>query len=75
MAVDAFKTKINCENCKGTGERIKVEGGPVIPCDQCDGDGLTLEGTVDGAEQIADLTDKVNDILDKVNDIKEKLNE
>ena len=72
MAVDAFKTRITCETCKGTGERPDGEGGNLI-CSQCDGDGLTLEGTVDGAEQIADLTDKVNDIQDKLNDIWEKV--
>ena len=64
-----------CCTCDGTGERPLGTDGAGIECDQCNGDGLVDEGTVEGAEQIADLTDKVNDNSDKLDDIIEKLNE
>lgn len=74
MAVDPYHIRITCETCDGTGERPLGAEGAGIECDQCNGDGLVDEGTVEGAEQIADLTDKVDDVLNKLNDIIEKLN-
>ena len=75
MAVDPYHLRITCETCGGSGERPLGTEDSGIVCDQCKGDGLVDEGTVEGAEQMADLTDKVNDIQDKLNDILEKLNE
>ena len=73
MAAEPYKLKIICSRCNGTGKTDLGLGN--VDCPDCKGDGVLDNGTVDGAEQIADLTDKVNDVLDKCNDILEKLNE
>ena len=73
MAVDPYKIELRCFRCNGEGE-ILLEG-TMKPCPDCEGDGKLSEGTVDGADQIKDLTDKVNDNSDKLDDILEKLNE
>ena len=73
MAVDPYKIVLTCSRCNGTGE-ILLEGA-MKSCPDCEGDGKLGEGTIEGADQVSDLTDKVDDCLDKLNDILEKLNE
>ena len=75
MAATPFQIKITCSNCNGTGEVPLGSEGTNISCKACEGDGILGFGTVEGAEQIADLTNKVNDVLEKCNDILEKVNE
>jgi hypothetical protein len=74
MAVDPFVIQITCETCNGTGTIIGEEGA-TVPDPACQGDGILSFGTVEGADEIADLTDKVNDNSDKLDEILEKLNE
>lgn len=73
MAVDPYKVKLTCSRCAGSGELLME--GVMKPCPDCEGDGKLGEGFVEGAEQIADLTNKVDDCLNKLDDIIEKLNE
>ena len=72
---EAYKMTIICETCSGTGLVPLGAQGTDIECSACSGDGRLSMGTIEGAEQIADLTDKVDDCLGKLNDIIEKLNE
>lgn len=73
MTVDPYKIQLICSRCNGEGELL-LEG-IMKPCPDCEGDGKLGEGTIEGAEQINDLSDKVNDALGKLDDILEKLNE
>lgn len=73
MSVTPYKFKIICATCNGTG--TNSEGGVTTNCTDCNQTGNEMIGEIEGAEQIADLTDKVNDCLDKLKDILEKLNE
>jgi len=70
---DRYKIELTCSRCNGTGELL-LEG-TMKSCPACGGDGKLGEGTIDGADEIVDLTDKVNDNSDKLDDIIEKLNE
>lgn len=70
---DPYKIELRCSRCNGAGE-ILLEG-IMKPCPDCEGDGKLGEGTIDGADEIADLTSKVDDCLNKLDDILEKLNE
>ena len=73
MTVTPFEIKLICPLCKGTGI-VGGEQGTTKPCTFCDASsGFIFSGTVDGIEQMTDLTDKVNDCLDKLNDILELL--
>ncbi len=72
MAVDPYKIELTCSRCGGTGEVLL--DGVMTACPDCEGDGKLGEGTIDGANEIADLTDKVNDNSDKLDDILDKLN-
>ena len=71
MAIDPYKVSLDCLRCDKTGE-IMMDG-KEIDCPSCEGDGRISEGTVEGADQISDLTDKVDDCIDKLNDILEKV--
>ena len=73
MAVTPFQMKVKCNNCGGDGQLETING--TITCPDCSGTSWLFSGQLDGAEQIADLTDKVNDCIDKLDDILEKLNE
>lgn len=73
MAVTPLQIKIICETCNGTGVVPLGKQGTNIPCKACDGDGILSYGTIEGAEQLADIADKIKDVLEKCDDILEKL--
>ena len=69
--MEKLKVYTYCGRCNGTGIAHTVSGSAgneVVedPCTACLGVGFFATGTIDGAEQLATISDKLDEILERL---------